>query len=132
MFTCGARLKIDKFHMRVHLGVTTSKNPTLHLLCSPNPTDKANLFNSHFVSQFTDPSKYDIVVNNSDYSVCFSVNEVYVALSSLDASKACGDDGIPGRVLKHCAGSLSYPLWLLFNISISRVGSGKLVLEFLI
>ena len=29
MFTCGARLKIDKFHMRVHLGVTTSKNPTL-------------------------------------------------------------------------------------------------------
>ena len=61
--------------------------------------------------------RYDIEVGNAEYSVCFSVNEVYVALSSLDSSKACGDDGIPGRVLKHCAGSLSYPLWLLFNLS---------------
>ena len=82
-----------------------------------DPTDKANLFNTYFVSQFTAPSRYDIEVGNAEHSVCFSVNEVYVALSSLDVSKACGDDGIPGRVLKHCAGSLSYPLWLLFNLS---------------
>ena len=82
-----------------------------------DPIGKGNLFNRYFASQFTERSSYDIDVEVSDQSVFFSVNEVYVALASIDSSKACGDDGIPGRVLKCCAGSLSYPLWLLFNMS---------------
>ena len=32
MFTRGARLKIDKFDIRVHFGVTTSKNPTIFVV----------------------------------------------------------------------------------------------------
>ena len=44
---------------------------------------------------------------------------MYNSLSNIDVTKACGPDGIHGKVLKSCAGSLSYPLWLLFNLSMS-------------
>ena len=85
-----------------------------------DPSGKASLFNNYFVSQFTSPSTYDIDIGISSFdSECFfSVSEVYKALTEIDPSKACGSDGIHGNVLKNCAGSLSYPLWLLFNYSI--------------
>ena len=80
--------------------------------------EKANLFNRHFASQFTSPSQYGISIDRvPECDIFFSQNEVFVTLASTDGSKACGDDGISGRVLKNCAGSLSYPLWLLFNLS---------------
>ena len=86
-----------------------------------DPSGKANLFNNHLVSHFTAPSSYGIEVDELENSVFFTYNEVYTALASIDSSKACGDDGIPGRVLKNCAGSLTYPLWLLYN-NCARVG----------
>lgn len=85
-----------------------------------NPLENASLFNNFFASQFTPPSNYSIEVNNSplDSKCFFSISEVYKALTDIDPSKACGPDGIHGLVLKNCAGSLSYPLWLMFNYSI--------------
>ena len=85
-----------------------------------DPVGKANLFNSHFFEQFTSPSNYDIAIDypiEPDPDNFFSLEEVHKSLTSINSSKACGADGIHGKVLKNCAGSLSYPLWLLFNNS---------------
>lgn len=48
-------------------------------------------------------------------SVRFRQSTVARALRQLDANKATGPDGIPARVLKHCASELSQPLSLLFT-----------------
>ncbi len=40
-------------------------------------------------------------------------------LFNLNSNKACGPDGIHGKILKHCAVSLAYPLSLMFKISYS-------------
>ena len=36
---------------------------------------------------------------------------------SINVNKACGPDGISGKNLKNCAGSLAYPLSLLYKLS---------------
>ena len=46
-----------------------------------------------------------------------SRNQVKDILTKLDSTKSTGVDGISPRVLKECAGKLSYPLTLLFNLS---------------
>ena len=51
---------------------------------------------------------------------------MYKLLSKIDVSKACGPDGVPGRLLKEGASSLSKPLFELFNLSTS---GGKLPAE---
>ena len=38
-------------------------------------------------------------------------------LKSSNVNKACGPDGICGRILKNCAGSLAYPLSLIYKLS---------------
>ena len=44
----------------------------------------------------------------------FTVNEIMELLQSLDDTKAMGIDSINPKVLKHCAASLSYPIYKLF------------------
>ncbi len=38
-------------------------------------------------------------------------------IGNINSNKACGPDGIHGKVLKNCASSLAYPLSLLFKLS---------------
>ena len=38
-------------------------------------------------------------------------------LKSINVNKACGPDGLSGKILKNCCGSLAYPLSLLYRIS---------------
>ena len=47
-----------------------------------------------------------------------SRNQVKDILTKLDSMKSTGVDDISARVLKESAGALSYPLTLLFNLSI--------------
>ena len=38
-------------------------------------------------------------------------------MSNINSNKACGPDGIHGKILKNCAVSLAYPLSLMFKLS---------------
>ena len=85
------------------------------------PLDKAELFNNYFYEQFSDASQYDIdigwandaTLNNID----FAIPKIQKLLSNINPNKACGPDGIHGRILKNCPHSLAQPLSILFNLS---------------
>ena len=85
-----------------------------------NLSDQANLFNNYFYEQFSEDSSYNIDINysNDQFSdLRFDGHDVFLILKAINTSKAAGPDGIHGKVLKHCAGSLAYPLSILFNVS---------------
>ncbi|MCP4461126.1 MAG: hypothetical protein GY816_24360, partial [Cytophagales bacterium] len=85
-----------------------------------NLSDQANLFNNYFYDQFSDDSSYDIDINYYDdqfSDLRFDGHDVFLILKAINTSKAAGPDGIHGKVLKNCAGSLAYPLSILFNVS---------------
>ena len=87
-----------------------------------NLTDQANLFNDYFYQQFTVESDYNIDINfdrDQFYDLKFSRQDVFLILRNINSNKAAGPDGIHGKVLKNCAGSLAYPLSVLFNLSFS-------------
>ncbi len=82
--------------------------------------DKAELFNGFFFDQFTSASDYDISIdwsNDEDFEIDFDHRKIRRLLSNINTNKACGPDGIHGRILKNCAVSLAYPLSLIFRIS---------------
>ena len=85
-----------------------------------SPLDKANLFNSYFFDQFSEASSYDICIdwtNDSLFDIDFDPAEIKRLLSNMNSNKACGPDGIHGKILKHCAVSLANPLSMLFRLS---------------
>ena len=84
---------------------------------SSNTITKANMFNSFFYNQFSEPSTYDIDIGldtEEDY-IDFSTTRISQLLNDINVNKACGPDNIPGIVLKHCASSISAPLAQLFH-----------------
>ena len=84
------------------------------------PKDKAELFNDFFKDQFSEASDYDIDIDFSNdhlNDIQFNYCKIYKLLKNINANKAAGPDGIHGKVLKNCAGSLAYPLSLLFRLS---------------
>ena len=93
-----------------------------------NPIDQAELFNKFFKDQFSEPSTYDIEIDqtNDIFNIDFRCTRIYNILHKLNVNKAMGPDGIHGKVLKHCATSISYPLSILFNLSYT---TGKIPLE---
>ena len=85
-----------------------------------NPQDQTELFNSYFSDQFSEESKYDIDIDFRDdakNNIEFDFREIRDLLKSTNINKACGPDGISGKILKNCAGSLAYPLSLLYKLS---------------
>ena len=85
-----------------------------------SPLDKANLFNSYFFDQFSGASNYDISIDWTDdslFDIDFDALEIKGLLSDMNSNKACGPDGIHGKILKQCAVSLAHPLSMLFRLS---------------
>ena len=83
-----------------------------------NPLDQAHLFNHHFYNQFSEPSLYDIEIDNSNsqlFEIDFNSSRVFSLLNSINPSKAMGPDKIHGIFLKNCSKKLSKPLSLLFT-----------------
>ena len=86
--------------------------------------EQADLFNEQFASNFSEASTYDIDIDGNDNPIdCdFSASSVYQVLSKLNARKGPGPDNIHSIVFKKCAGSLAYPLSLLFEQAYSGGG----------
>ena len=92
-------------------------------------TDQAHLFNNYFQQQFSEPSSYDIPVNDGvhdDWHIDFNHFRINNILKHLNPNKALGPDNINGKVLKYCCNALSVPLSILFHKSYS---SGSLPLD---
>ena len=89
-------------------------------------TGKAELFNTFFHSVFTGspfslPDMSTLLLPPSCIcSVSFTESEVFDALSSLDASKSSGCDGIGSKLIKDCALALYLPVHHLFSLSLSK------------
>ena len=85
---------------------------------SSNTKTKADMFNSFFYDQFSEPSSYDIHIDfdiDGEEYIDFSTERVNQLLKDININKACGLDAIPGIVLKHCSSSISAPLSRLFK-----------------
>ena len=86
---------------------------------------KANEFNQYFLSVFTKEQMSDLPCLRQSLkfaaplisTVGFSPQEVFDHLSSIDISKACGPDAIPGFLLRASAELISSPLSFLFTTS---------------
>ena len=89
-------------------------------------TDRASLFNRYFHSVFTHspyvlPPVSELPSSDSSLiNISFSDSDVYSALVSLNETKAMGIDGIPSKVLKHCAVALYEPIYHLFHLSLQQ------------
>ena len=66
--------------------------------------DKVELFNEYFCEQFSDPSLYDTDINWTNDStlneIDFAIPRIEKFLSCINSNKACGPDGIHGKILK--------------------------------
>ena len=86
-----------------------------------NQQDQAELFNEYFADQFSEGSNYDIDIDfsndSAELNVDFSHQRIRSLLKKVNVNKAAGPDSIHGKILKHCACSISYPLSLIFKIS---------------
>ena len=105
---------------------STTSVPPIVFLDSSTGCDKVSLFNTFFHSVFTH-SEFQIppleelpVPAYSLSDIGISELDVFEILSTLDASKAMGFDGIGPKVLKHCALALYKPLHHLFLLSLSQ------------
>ena len=92
-------------------------------------TGKAEVLNRYFQSVFTreDTSNLQEIKAKlpgepcpQSFDVCaLSEQEVYEELWKLDVKKACGPDGLPGRLLKEAASFITKPLAKLFTKSLA-------------
>ena len=70
--------------------------------------------------QFSEASNYDICIdwtNDSLFDIDFDALEIKRLLSNVNSNKACGPDGIHGKILKRCAAGLAHPLLMIFRLS---------------
>ncbi len=84
------------------------------------PKDQAELFNSFFYNQFSQPSTYNIDIsydNDTIFDIDFDQEDVRKLLSNINSNKAQGPDGIHGKILKNCSVGLAYPLTCIFRVS---------------
>ena len=109
-----AHVKYQSNSCRIPNCVTYSDQLRFH------PKEQAELFNTFFFNQFSEPSSYSIDIsysNDSNYDIDFDHRAVRKLLSNINSNKAHGPDGIHGKILKNCAVGLAFPLTCIFKAS---------------
>ena len=71
---------------------------------------------NNFDNIFNDLSIHDITSDNFQ----LSENDLIESIKKINCNTAISPDGIPGKFIKECAGSLVYPLQQLFNRLVSE------------
>ena len=97
---------------------------TLNSRIATSDIEKANLFNTFFHSVFTQ-SSYNLpplemlpMPPSTISDLTISKSDVYDPMTSLNPTKAMGNDGIGPKLLKHCALALYQPLHHLLTLSL--------------
>ena len=81
----------------------------------------ADCFSSVFVSGVLHhPQPHQVSAAQFVYQK-ITVNDVFKSLSRLKLSPSSGPDGLPSIVFRKCATALCYPLYLIFNNSITSM-----------
>ncbi len=91
-----------------------------------SPQEACNLLNAAFQRVFT--RELDTNIPDADYqfqgnelcNIEFSIEDVKKVLEGLKEESAPGPDGVHPKVLKECAASLAFPLWLLFKSTLAE------------
>ena len=88
-------------------------------------SEKAELLNQLFHSVFNTsldncPQYFSSLPTSSLSSIDISYEDTFMALTSLDSSKAMGGDGIPPHILKHSATVVLYPIHHLFMLCLAQ------------
>ena len=116
-------------HLQIYSSLNhTSLNPFLHFNSTQAVTDteKANLLNNYFSSNFNCssfylPSPSTIPIPQETLSkIDTSVSDVYTALASIDDIKTKGIDEMHPRILKIPATALCKPIHHLFTLCLSH------------
>ena len=86
--------------------------------------ERAQCFSRAFVAKFSNPTVTvfpDTVSYDLDKLPQFTVtqDQVLRTLLSIDVHKACGPDGLSGRILSECAHEISVPLTIICQLSLS-------------
>ena len=55
--------------------------------------------------------------NDHNFDIEFSESRISNLLASINSNKACGPDGIHGKIFKNCADNLAVPLSIIFKVS---------------
>ena len=100
------------------LSSATQTNTHTHTHTQPFP-DELNTFSARFDRDNQEAEGAPHTLLHRRVCVCVCVC-VCAALSRINARKAAGPDGIPGRVLRACAGQLTEVLTDLFNLSLAQ------------
>ena len=89
-------------------------------------TEKANLFNNFFATQYTSISNNSILPSAILFkaqsrlsSVNFEKEDIRKMIRNLNVNKACGHDNVSIRILKICDSVLAEPLSLIYKTWIS-------------
>ena len=81
--------------------------------------DELNSFYARFDRDNREAAVKAVLTTNHQ-PLTLSSTDVCAALSRINARKAAGPDGIPGRVLRVCAGQLAEVLTDIFNLSLAQ------------
>ena len=94
-----------------------------------DPTNIVEALQIHFSSVYSDPNAIDVRSPNfsspnitettSDIKLVITQRDIENAISEIKCSSACGPDGIPAKLIKNYAKSLSVPLRIIWQESIN-------------
>ena len=101
----------------------TSAGP-LRLTSGDSPQDMAESFSQAFSSVYTshrlpNPAPFQTSLGTLT-NITIQAEQVESLLNAIDPSTAMGPDGIHPHILKSCSSSLSYPLTIIFQKSLSE------------
>ena len=79
-----------------------------------------NFFTSVFINEQSDPPKFEMKVDNNVSEILVTKEKVLKLLKGVNSSNSAGADGIHPRFIKETAETLTIPVFILFNKSVSE------------
>ena len=90
------------------------------------PKAMADILQNQYSSVFSDPNNpkkespnLNLNIEEIISDIAFTCDDVICAINEISENSACGDKDIPALILKKCKNSISYPILLIWQESIS-------------
>ena len=69
---------------------------------------------------FQDKKKTGLNIEETINDITFTTEDIVSAINEISENSACGENDIPALILKKCKTSISYPILLIWEESLSR------------